>query len=146
MQGDKVTGDLHAVATDKPTAPGGEVASMDAQMAEYMILCTAPAMLELLERELNFLEPVAQPKQEPQVRADSRARELCDVCLTGIFNLRCAGMCSRTAGRRAVSVFLILAGVCSWICKSCGFVVCLDCRSTPLPFHSRACMRVINRR
>jgi hypothetical protein len=85
-------------------------------------------------------------------------RELCDVCLTSIFNLRCAwaaharcrpththshahtrsrihslGLArsqrSETAIDRGSDGWLDRRGGCSWICKSCGFMVCLDCKS-----------------
>jgi hypothetical protein len=101
LHGNNVTEDLYAVAADS-AAVADDTVKMDVPTAEFVIRHAAPALLAVLDREIQFLEQAAEREPEPKVRERGRGyRELCDVCLTSIFNLRCAALaCSPFAGRR----------------------------------------------
>jgi hypothetical protein len=92
LQHHKVTGELYEVTAESTaTAVADDVAPMERTTADYLISHAAPALITVLDRELTFLKTLATPRVEPRVRERGRGyRELCDVCLTSIFNLRCA--------------------------------------------------------
>ena len=75
---------------------------LDVNMAKYVIANVGDRFCELVEQEKEAMSLVSPDVDIAWKRAVQGVREMCDVCDTTLFNIH-------------------------WVCRKCGFVVCIDC-------------------
>jgi len=75
---------------------------LDVEMAKYVIANVGDRFCELVEQEKEAMSLVSPDVDIAWKRAVQGVREMCDVCDTTLFNIH-------------------------WVCRKCGFVVCIDC-------------------